>query len=66
MVCVDTREAKGSAATDALMAVHADASKSRKYDAGGYLGLVSDASVAVSNTYHYQFCTQYPDWTFSA
>lgn len=42
---VDTHDAKGNAATDALMAIRADASKDRKYDAGKYIGLGCDASI---------------------
>lgn len=64
MVCVGSREAKDGAAADALRAIRADASKDSKYDAGKYLGLGDDASIITSNTY--QFCTQYPDWTFKA
>lgn len=64
MACVETRDAKSGATADALKAIRADASKDSKYEAGMYLGLGSDASIVTSNTY--QFCTQYPDWTFKA
>lgn len=64
MACIESRDAKGEAALDALKAIRADAAKDSKYDASRYLGLGEEASMAISNTY--QFCTQYPAWTFKA
>lgn len=62
MACIDRREAKSGIAFDALKAVRADAAKDSNYDASKYLGLGDEASIFTSNTY--QFCSQYPSWTF--
>jgi hypothetical protein len=62
MASIDRREAKDGVAFDALKAVRADAAKDPKYDASKYLGLGDEASIFTSNTY--QFCSQYPSWTF--
>lgn len=64
MASVEAREAKSNAATNAVRAIRADAAKDPNYDVGKYLGLVGDASVVTSNTY--QYCTNFPSWTFKA
>lgn len=64
MACVESCEAKSGAGADMLKAIRADASRDTKYDAGAYLGLGDSDSMVTSNMY--QFCVNYPSWTYVA
>lgn len=55
---------KDDVGLEAVRAIRADRSKDANYDANKYLGFEGHVSIVTSNTY--QFCTQYPDWTFKA